>query len=463
VNNEIAVNKSGYCVAIFGGGVAGTEAAFRLSQLGIRVVLFEQHALPYGKIEEGLPKWHIKLREQEEAKIDEKLNQSGIYFVPDTKLGGDLSLSEIQSWGFNAILLAVGAWRDRPFPVGGIEKYRGRGFCYQNEFVSSFNHRHEPNYSGPLCEIPDDTIVIGGGLASFDVMKILMLETAGNALASRGIRYDVFTLERDGIDLILKKHKLTLQQLGLKGSTLYYRRRIVDMPLSPLSVKADLARQEKVFGLRRRIAQNFTQKYLFKIKECCVPIDILVKDNHLAGLVFQRTRIENNHIIPIADSRFEVQSSLVISSIGSIPEPAREIPMEGGLLSIEDPESGKVRGFDNVFAVGNAVTGRGNIRESLLHSREITEQLVENYFDLTEENFNEFIQVQEKTIDRAIFRISRVLKKQKPISSDAISRILEKTRSLQQKVGYGGNYKEWIFKHIPVRLEDLMSEDGENK
>jgi ferredoxin--NADP+ reductase len=463
VNNEIAVNKSGYCVAIFGGGVAGTEAAFRLSQLGIRVVLFEQHALPYGKIEEGLPKWHIKLREQEEAKIDEKLNQSGIYFVPNTKLGGDLSLSEIQSWGFNAILLAVGAWRDRPFPVADIEKYLGKGFCYQNEFVSSFNHRHELNYPGSLCEIPDDTIVIGGGLASFDVMKILMLETVRNALLSRGIRYDLFTLERDGIDLILKNHKLTLHQLGLKGSALYYRRRIVDMPLSPMSVKADSAWEEKVFQLRRRIAQNFIRKYLFRIEECCVPIDFLVQDNRLAGLVFQRTRIENNHIVPISDSRFEVQSSLVISSIGSIPEPAQEIPMEGGLLSIEEPESGKVRGFDNVFAVGNAITGRGNIRESLLHSREITGRLVENYFDLTEENFNEYIQVQEKTIDSAILRVSQALKKQKPLSVDHISRILEKTSFRQHKVGYGGNYKEWIAKHLPVRLEDLMSEHNENK
>jgi ferredoxin/flavodoxin---NADP+ reductase len=233
--------------------------------------------------------------------------------------------------------------------------------------------------------------------------------------------------------------------------------------LSPPFLKPDAAGQEKVFQLRRRIAQNFTRKYLFRIEECCVPVDILVKDNRLAGLIFQRTRIENNHIIPVADSRFEVQSSLVISSIGSIPEPAREIPMEGGLLSIEDPESGKVRGFDNVFAVGNAVTGRGNIRESLLHSREITGRLVENYFDLTEENFNEFIQLQEKSLDRAILRVSQTLKKQKPLSDDHISRILEKTYSRQQKVGYAGNYKEWIFKHLPVRLENLMSENDKNK
>ena len=59
-------------VAVFGGAVAGSEAAFQLSQKGIRVAVFEQNALPYGKIEAGLPKWHHKLRDRQEKIIDEK-------------------------------------------------------------------------------------------------------------------------------------------------------------------------------------------------------------------------------------------------------------------------------------------------------------------------------------------------------------------------------------------------------
>ena len=58
----------GHFVAIFGGACAGSEAAFRLAERGIYVAVFEQQALPHGKIEDGLPKWHVKLRNKEEGK-----------------------------------------------------------------------------------------------------------------------------------------------------------------------------------------------------------------------------------------------------------------------------------------------------------------------------------------------------------------------------------------------------------
>ncbi|MCB0294232.1 MAG: hypothetical protein KDG51_03110, partial [Calditrichaeota bacterium] len=63
----------GHFVALFGGACAGSEAAFQLANRGIYVAVFDQQALPYGKIEDGLPKWHVKLRDKEEAKIDQKL------------------------------------------------------------------------------------------------------------------------------------------------------------------------------------------------------------------------------------------------------------------------------------------------------------------------------------------------------------------------------------------------------
>ena len=55
-------------IAVFGGAVAGSEAAHQLALRGFRVVVFDQNILPYGKIEDGLPKWHYKLRDQEEKK-----------------------------------------------------------------------------------------------------------------------------------------------------------------------------------------------------------------------------------------------------------------------------------------------------------------------------------------------------------------------------------------------------------
>ncbi|HHL52322.1 MAG TPA: hypothetical protein ENJ39_03020, partial [Flammeovirgaceae bacterium] len=51
-------------VAVIGGSVSGSEAAWLLAEKGYRVVVFDQKMLPYGKIEDGLPKWHIGLRDK---------------------------------------------------------------------------------------------------------------------------------------------------------------------------------------------------------------------------------------------------------------------------------------------------------------------------------------------------------------------------------------------------------------
>lgn len=53
-----------HLVAIFGGAVSGAEAAAQFTQRGIPCVVFDQNTLPYGKIEDGLPKWHVKLRDK---------------------------------------------------------------------------------------------------------------------------------------------------------------------------------------------------------------------------------------------------------------------------------------------------------------------------------------------------------------------------------------------------------------
>ena len=51
------------------------------------VVVFEQNARPYGKIEDGLPRWHVKLRQKEYETVNERLDRPNVHFVPLTKIG----------------------------------------------------------------------------------------------------------------------------------------------------------------------------------------------------------------------------------------------------------------------------------------------------------------------------------------------------------------------------------------
>ncbi|MFZ0389770.1 MAG: FAD-dependent oxidoreductase [Calditrichia bacterium] len=437
-----------YVVAIFGGGVAGSEAAFQLSQKGITSVLFEQNPLPYGKIEEGLPKWHIKLRDSEEEKIDQKLNQPEVHYVPGKRLGEDLPLQAVLGLGFNAVLLAVGAWHDRPLPIEGIDSFVGKGLYYQNQFVTSFNHQHEPDYKGQRCEIADGAVVIGGGLASLDVIKILMLETTLQALREKNIETDLFTLERMGIPPVLKENGLSFQDLGLRGCTLFYRRRKGDMPLAPMPPNASPDRQEKIFILRERILQNYVDKYLFRVEWGYEPVDKITENGRLTGIVFKGSSARKPGTAP----ELTVRAPLFISSIGSVPTPIKGLPYKDYRMHIRDEESGLLEGYDNVFALGNAITGRGNIKESLNHGRQVSRRILMNFM----ENYREFIEQREADLQEKVRRISDTIQQGHPLESGRYHELLEQVKKWQREAGYDGNYSQWIQKHKPLRLEEML-------
>jgi NADPH-dependent glutamate synthase beta subunit-like oxidoreductase len=391
-------------------------------------------AVPWGKIELGLPKWHHKQRDKEEATIDERLGSPLVTYVPSTKLGRDVTLEELLGWGFDAILLAIGAWKDRPLPVPGIDAFENRGLIYQNPFVAQFNQYHSPDYNGPSLEIQDDAMVVGGGLASLDVVKILMLETTARALRQRGLKADLFALEKKGIPKILQQLGVSWEELGLKGCTLYYRRRAQDMPLIPMDDSATPEKLEKAKSVREKLLSNFLSKYLFRFEPCCMPVRELVGEDRLAGLVFQRTEVREGRAVPLPNTEFEVRSPQIISSIGSLPDPIPGIELKWQLFRIPDSETGKLEGFDNVFALGNAVTGTGNIRASRLHARAVAEWVLDNFL-------------------QSLASVS-----QSSSEETRLEKILELASELQARAGYDGDYDRWIERHRPIRLESMESD-----
>src|SRR5580692_12913919 len=86
--------------AIVGGAIAGSVAAEIFADHGIHVVVIEQNKRPYGKIEDGLPRWHLEQRNQEYSRIDARLKKPGVFFLPCTKLGRDLDFQDLcDNWG----------------------------------------------------------------------------------------------------------------------------------------------------------------------------------------------------------------------------------------------------------------------------------------------------------------------------------------------------------------------------
>jgi len=447
-----------HVVAVIGGATAGAEVAGRLAQRGAQVIVIEQNPRPYGKVEDGLPRWHHGLRQKEYETIRGKLGQPGVHFLPLTKIGRDISFDDLtKGWGLSAVVLACGAWRDRPLALEGAEKYVGKGLVYQNPFIIWFNHANEKAYTGPRFDVKDGALIVGGGLASIDVAKVHTLETTRAKLRERGIDAPLIELEVGGIPKLLAKHGLEWKDLGLEGCTLFYRRRLEDMPLMDAPDGADAARLAKVEVARKRMLEKALEKYLFKVEPLASPEGLIVEGDRLVGLRFRRNKVEAGKLVP-SDETFERRGPYVVSSIGSIPDPIPGIPTRGELFDFRDPNWGRLPGHEHVFSVGNVVTGKGNIVASRKHATSVSQAAIEAFLGIAgdgkahagEEALAASISgdagAQAEAVAGRIEPLPR-------LAAERVAAVLEKVRERQRAVGYSGDLGEWLAKVTPPDLE----------
>jgi hypothetical protein len=417
------VESPGHVVAIIGAAVSGSVAARYLAERGCEVVVFEQNDRPYGKIEDGLPRWHTKLRQQEYREIDQRLSHPRIHFVPRTRLGRDVDFESLATtWGFSAVLLANGAWRDRPLEIPGVDAYVDRGLVYQNALVHWFNHKNERGYAGPRYEVPDGALCVGGGLASIDVIKIVQLEIYERALGKSGIETNMLELEHEGIPKLCQKKGVDPKSLGVTDGLLVYRRRVEDMPLAEAPTDATPDQLRKVELTRRKLLEVAQRKFLFRFQERRVPKSVLVEGDRLAGLTVLETRVEGRKVEPVPGSEHELRAPLVVSSIGSVPARIPGVAMRGETYAFKSWETGEYEGLPNVFGIGNVVTGKGNIRESFEHGESIARHVMEG------------------PLARA------------PLAAEQVRALLERVRERQRAVGYEQDYAAWMASHTPADL-----------
>jgi len=88
--------------------------------------------------------------------------------------------------------------------------------------------------------------------------------------------------------------------------------------------------------------------------------------------------------------------------------------MKWSWYDIASEETGEVNNLERVFGIGNAITGKGNIRVSRLNARDVTNHVVDNFL---------------------------------PESGVDVESVMEKVKVLQSRVGYSGNYSAWVKAH----------------
>jgi len=110
---------TGKRIAVVGAGPAGLTAAYFLRCKGHGVTLFEAHAKAGGMLRCAIPPFRlpVSVLEQEITPVLEM----GVDFLPGRRLGRDFSLQDLQSAGYAAIFLALGAQMSRRFPIEGAD------------------------------------------------------------------------------------------------------------------------------------------------------------------------------------------------------------------------------------------------------------------------------------------------------------------------------------------------------
>lgn len=183
-----------------------------------------------------------------------------------------------------------------------------------------------------------------------------------------------------------------------------------------------------------------------------VAVDYLTDHDRLAGLRLAAVEIRDEGPVPVPHSHERVAAAMVVSSIGSIPEPIPGVEMRGSLYRIRDLGSGEIEGLDGVFVVGNAATGRGNILVSQKHGRLVSQNMLDHYLAGQASGYEEVLTGAAASARARVEAVTGRLAQRSPLPESQVAAILDRVKALQGRVGYPGNYAEWIDRVRPLAV-----------
>lgn len=302
---------TGKKVAIIGAGPAGLSCAERLAIAGHEVVVYDAWPEPGGLLMYGIPNFKLD-RSLTRWKVD-WLRELGITFVPDTKVGEDVTVDDlIDREGFDAVFLGTGCGIEASMKVPGEEL---KGVYGSIDFLSRANAPKEalPEDYRTLPKVGKRVAVIGGGDTATDCLR-------------------------------------TSLRLGAEEVICYYRRSEEEMPGN---------------AKERHHAEEEGAKFIF----LTAPVEFLDKDgdDHVDAMTMIRMELGEpddsgrRRPVPIEGSEYEVPVDAVALAIGYWPDPlmGETTPSlethKWGLIVINE-ETGQTS-RPEVFAGGDNVTG----------------------------------------------------------------------------------------------------------
>lgn len=150
---------SGKRVAVIGSGPAGLSAAYYLSLEGHAVTVLEAREKPGGMLRYGIP--HYRLPKSVLDREIDLIRSLGVRIECGTAIGGAAQLPTLRENGYDAILVAVGAQRNRSMGIPGEDI---GGVLGGIDFLAGVA-------SGMRPRLGDSVIVVGGGDTAIDAAR----------------------------------------------------------------------------------------------------------------------------------------------------------------------------------------------------------------------------------------------------------------------------------------------------
>lgn len=309
-------NTNGKKVVIVGSGPAGLTAAHELAGNGYCVEIIESHPEPGGMLFWAIPDFRLPadiLRRD----ID-YIRNMGVDIKTGVRFGKDITLSQLESEGFRAVIIATGTTLSLKMNIENEQDIEGCIDCLT--FLNRYADKGQ--YS-----IGNEVLVIGGGNAAIDSAR-------------------------------------TALRMGSKNVTILYRRDLDQMPADKTEVMDALDEGVKIEFLTAP-AKIITTDGRLSGLQC-------VKTELADVLGSGRPKPVN-----IKGSEFVVNADTVISAVGQLPDHSWMAAGSAGSQSLDVTSQKTLSVDDNtmltskkmVFATGDVVNGPTTVVEAMVSGK----------------------------------------------------------------------------------------------
>lgn len=196
---EIPKEVMPFKVAIVGAGPAGLSCAYFLARLGYKPTVFEALPVAGGMMAVAIPEYRLpkKILQRE---VD-NIKKLGVDIKLNTKVGKDITISQLWSQGYGAFFIAVGMYGDRRLGIPGEN--------LENVF-QAVDLLRDISLDTPIASpLGKKVVVIGGGNSAVDAARTMLRMGASEVtILYRRIRREmpayeeeIEAAEREGIKI----------------------------------------------------------------------------------------------------------------------------------------------------------------------------------------------------------------------------------------------------------------------